>query len=181
MNAVPHRPAMPPALATQRLALVPWREDHCARLAVLAAEEGMTRRQLASGRPDLGCAWRLLAAIVGHWALTGFGLYAVEHRGVLAGYVGLIEPIGWPEPELCYAVCVDCRGKGFVAESVRAVVTAAAGAGFAPLASFVAVDNAPSRRVLERLGAAYEGDSVLGGAVRAVYRHPHPAEERMTG
>ena len=89
------------SLETDRLLLRPFRDgDHEPYAAMCADEEVM--RYIGAGvtlsSPD---AWRSMAGILGHWALRGYGMYAIEVKatGALAGRVGFIDPPGWPGNE----------------------------------------------------------------------------------
>ncbi|MGH2729052.1 MAG: GNAT family N-acetyltransferase, partial [Actinomycetota bacterium] len=70
-------------------------------------EDAEVRRYLGPsatfGRED---AWRELAVWLGHWALRGYGQWAVEIRATkeLIGRVGLHYPEGWPGLEVGWAL-----------------------------------------------------------------------------
>ena len=74
--------------------------------AAMIADAEVTRF-LGAGRPLSRLdAWWQLAMFAGHWALCGFGLWAVEERatGTFVRRVGCLEPEGWPGFELAYTL-----------------------------------------------------------------------------
>lgn len=71
------------------------------------------------------------------------------------GYCGLV--IGratLDEPELAFELFQHAQGSGYAAEAALAVIAAAKRAGYSRLWSTVRIWNAPSFRVLEKLGFA---------------------------
>jgi RimJ/RimL family protein N-acetyltransferase len=78
----------------------------------LGKEEGMTPLE----------AWREMAVMAGHWALKGFGHWALEERdsGELVGRAGLYLPPDWPEVEVGWTVARRHWGKGYAPEAARA-------------------------------------------------------------
>ena len=67
--------------------------------------------------------WRN-AAILGHWALHGFGMFAVEEKckRQFVGRVGPWCPPGWPGFEVGWGVASECRGRGYAVEAARASI-----------------------------------------------------------
>jgi len=64
-------------------------------------------------------AWRSMAAFLGHWALLGYGMWAVEHRdsGLLLGRVGYLDRPGWPGFELGWVLGREHWGHGYAREA----------------------------------------------------------------
>ena len=58
------------------------------------------------GPCDREDAWRKFAAYPGHWALRGFGPWAIEEKssGAFVGLSGLWFPEGWYAPEITWAL-----------------------------------------------------------------------------
>ena len=178
------RPALAgvPELETERLRLrAPRAED----FETYAAFYASPRSRFVGGPLSRGDAWRSFAAMHGHWALRGFGLWMVERRedGALVGRVGLLEPEGWPEPEIAWTLFEGCEGRGYATEAARAARAHAAQALGRPRAiSLIAPANAASAAVARRLGAAREGDWTHpeDGWTAHLWRHPAvpaPGEE----
>jgi RimJ/RimL family protein N-acetyltransferase len=142
-----------PTIETERLVLRGWREtDFEAYAAMLADPEvGMTMGGVQT-RTD---AWRNLAMVMGHWALRGFGFWAVERKsdGILMGRIGLWQPEGWPGLEVGWTLASQYWGQGYATEAGRASLDY----GFRTypverLISRIAPDNHRSQAVARRLG-----------------------------
>lgn len=164
--------AIATSLETERLLLRPFREaDHEPYAAMCADEEVM--RFIGTGvtlsAPD---AWRSMAGILGHWALRGYGMYAIEVKatGGLAGRVGFIDPPGWPGFELGWLLGREHWGKGYAFEGARACLDQAFGALRRDrVISLVRPGNVRSIRVAERLGERLAGEVELMGAKALVF------------
>ena len=86
---------------------------------------------------------------------TGIALLTVRRRveGEFIGYCGLIVGrASVDEPEIAYELFRRVHGHGYATEAARAVVGAAVATGRKRLWSTVGGWNAPSLRVLEKLG-----------------------------
>lgn len=159
---------MPPevVLETERLRLRQFRgEDTAAYAAMLADAEVM--RHIGGGKPlSREEAWRAMAAILGHWVLRGYGLWAVEERasGTLVGRVGLYYPDGWPGREVGWMLARPAWGKGYAAEAAGASLDHAFDTlGWPRAISLIAPENRRSIAVAERLGQRLEREVELGG------------------
>ena len=164
-----------PMLETERLRLRAWREEDLAPFAEFCGNEATAR--FVGGTCDRMGAWRRIAAHLGHWTLRGYGPLAIEDKagGRFMGYSGLWKPEGWPEPEVIWGLMADCHGRGFATEAARRVREYAyRELGWRTLISFVAAENAPSRRVAQRLGASFERDMKIWTFTLGIYRHPGP-------
>ena len=90
--------------------------------------------------------------------------------GEFIGYCGLIVGEGsFDEPEIAYELARRAHGFGYATEAARAVVDAAALTGRRRLWATVREWNAPSFRVLEKLGFEHSGrvteDSERGDSI----------------
>ena len=65
-------------LATERLVLRLWHAEDFEPFAEFYADEAMAR--FVGGPCNREQAWRRMAAEIGHWALRGYGYWAVEER-----------------------------------------------------------------------------------------------------
>jgi len=143
---------MPSHLGTERLLLRPWAGPDAGDLRALHAERGR-------GTPALGEMRDLVAKMSA--AATGIALLPVERRaeGDFIGYCGLIVGrASLEEPEIAYELFRRAHGNGYATEAAAAVVEAAAATGRERLWATVGAENAPSLRVLEKLG--FERDRV---------------------
>ncbi|MGY3605033.1 GNAT family N-acetyltransferase [Bradyrhizobium sp. Leo121] len=157
-----------PTIETPRLILRSWKaSDIAPNTAMLADPETarfITPDHKAVTNETTG--WRNAAVIAGHWALYGFGMFAVEERssGRYVGRVGPWYPAGWPGFEVGWGIAKDHRGKGYAVEAARAAIDWV----FANLAVdriIHCIDpvNAASQSVARRLGAKIDGQAELNG------------------
>lgn len=94
----------------------------------------------------------------------GWGLYAVEKKSTeeFIGYVGLHE-IGFdavftPGVEIGWRLAADYHNQGYATEAAKAVLNMAKDAGIERLFSFTAKINAPSERVMQKVGMEKAGE-----------------------
>lgn len=166
-----------PTIETERLVLRQWREGDLPRFAAFQADPALAN--FVGGVTGTDDAWRKMAMFAGHWHLRGYGVFAVEDKATrtFAGYAGPWNPHGWPEPEIAWGFCKDCHGKGFATEAALAALRFAYGTlGWTTAISCIALDNTASRRVAERLGAAFERTTENRGWTVGIFRHRSPAE-----
>lgn len=168
------RPGVPALAAAQthetarlRLRLVAGR-DLDALAAMYADPEAM--RYLGEGKTLTRAeTWRAIAGMLGHWALRGYGMWAIELKatGEMIGRAGFIDPEGWPEFELGWQVARSHWGNGYAPEAASfALGYARSVLARRRVASFIRPGNAPSIRVAEKLGMLPEGPiDLLGGPV----------------
>jgi RimJ/RimL family protein N-acetyltransferase len=164
-----------PALETERLWLRAWRQQDLEQYAIFCANEATAR--FLGGVCNRQDAWRRVAMFLGHWALRGFGNWAIEEKatGRWVGYSGLWAPEGWPEPEVMWGIAADCQGRGYATEAGRCARDFAyRQLGWRTLVSYIAPANAPSQGVAHRLDAAHERDIELRDHLVGVHRHPGP-------
>lgn len=113
-------------------------------------------RYIGDGRVlDRGQSWREIAMHIGHWALRGYGQWALERKedGASIGRAGLWNPPGWPGLEVGWKLARQAWGRGYATEAGRAAIEWAWGALDAEeLISIIQPANARSILVAERLG-----------------------------
>ena len=138
-------------LETERLRLRLWRDDDLPHLERLSADETFMR-YLGPRAP----AEDQVARYRRQWAEHGFGIWAVEEResGRFVGRIGLQFHSLWPEdPEVGWSLDPGVWGRGYATEGGAAAVRHAFEAlGFERVVSIVHPENAPSIRVMDRLG-----------------------------
>jgi RimJ/RimL family protein N-acetyltransferase len=123
--------------------------------------------------------WRAFLAVLGHWALRGYGFFTLEHKETQAivGRVGVVFHEMWPEPELGWHLFDSFEGQGYAYEAAVTVRDwAARERGLGPLISLIAPENTRSITLAERLGARWESDIDLLGTRGGIYRHPDIAQ-----
>jgi RimJ/RimL family protein N-acetyltransferase len=159
-------------LETERLRLRMFRDDDLDAYAPIVADPEVMR-YLGDGQPlDRVGAWRQMAWMVGHWALRGYGLWAVEERatGALIGRIGFIFPEGWPGFELGWVLARPYWGKGYATEGARRALAYAFGElGRDHVISLIYPANTASIRVAERLDETLQGRTVLYGHEVLIY------------
>lgn len=152
---------------TSRLALRAWRDEDLPAFAAMHADTRVMKYFPASLTPEESAAF--FERIRCEFTTEGFGLYAIERRedGMLLGFTGLhritfdgelhghIE-IGW-------RLRADAWGKGYATEAAKACLDLAAEHGIGEVVAFTTLQNAPSQRVMQRLG------------MELMYEFDHPA------
>jgi ribosomal-protein-alanine N-acetyltransferase len=115
---------------------------------------------------------RVPAFMVEHWAVHGFGPWAVIHRpdNQFIGHCGLRYWPGSSDVEVLYALARRYWGQGLATEGARASLRY----GFEHLQlerimAAALVDNEASRRVLEKIGLRYEHNFQFHGLAVASY------------
>ena len=168
-------PAGVPVLETERLRLRGHRLDDFAACAAMWADPVVTRHiggTVFSGEES----WTRLLRYAGHWALLGFGYWAVEEKltGRFVGETGFadckrdIEPPLGETPEIGWAFTSPSHGRGYATEAVRAAV-AWGDKHFRPSPTTCIIDpaNLPSIRVAEKCGyrksrvTTYKGQTTI--------------------
>ena len=128
------------------------------------------RRLDSDGRPTVA---ELAARIRDEPDRWSTGLRAVERKdtGAVIGYCGLLrEADSDPEEEFAIELLQEAHGQGFATEAARAVVAEAQALGLERVTATVWDWNAPSRRLLDRLGFRQEGEGVRSGPHGATLR-----------
>lgn len=157
-----------PIVETKRLILRPWRAGDVAANTAMLSDPGTARFIVPDHKPIANetNGWRNAAIIMGHWALHGFGMFAVEDKasGRYAGRVGPWCPPGWPGLEVGWGIAQEFRGRGYAVEAARAAIDWT----FATFAvdrviHCIDPENVASQAVARRLGAVVEGPAELHG------------------
>jgi len=166
-----------PTLRTERLTLrAPQASDLAAYTAFCTSP-----RSVGVGGPysDVD-AFPRLCGLIGHWHLRGYGrwMLADPDTDEPLGVVGLMFPVGWPEPEIAWSLFEVAEGRGLAFEAAH---TARAYAydtlGWSTVISCVRPDNTRSLALAKRMGATFEAIHThpdLGDL--HIWRHPAPQE-----
>lgn len=143
-----------PTLETPRLIL---RRPDVREAEGYIAFLGHERSAMAGGIKDRPDAWRAYAAMLGHWDLLGFGLFAVTLRdsGESIGLIGNYAPEGWPEREIGWVLFTDTHeGTGLAFEAACAAHRHTFQTlGWDTAVSYIAHGNDRSVVLAKRLGA----------------------------
>jgi len=161
-----------PTLETERLTLRPFRENDVAAFFELSQDPEVMRYVGDRRVPTLQESWRAIAGWLGHWALRGYGQWAIEERtsGRLIGRAGIINPVNWPGAEVGYLLGRAWWGHGYATEAARAAMDwGFEQIGFADLLSLIDPDNNASIAVATRLGELLRGETDLWGNRVLIY------------
>jgi len=149
-----------------------FRVDDLDAYAAMCADPEVMRFLGTGVTLDRSEAWRSMAGFLGHWALRGYGMWALEEKqtGTLVGRSGFLNPEGWPGFELGWTLGRPSWGKGFATEAARrALDYAFEDLGRERVISLIRPANTPSMRVAERLGMVRAGEVELLGGPAFVY------------
>ena len=143
-------------LRTERLLLRRWRDQDRAPFAAMNADPVVMEHFPTTLTRDQSDA--ILDRVEAQFVEHGYGLWAVEVGGRLAGFTGLAWQHGLPfSPalEVGWRLAADCWGRGYATEAARAAL--AVGLRHEPsIVSMTARRNERSWRVMERLGLRRE-------------------------
>ena len=115
-----------PVLETERLVLRGHRLEDFPSCAALWADPEVTRFISATplGEEE---AWARFLRYAGHWAMMGYGYWAVEEKGsgrylANVGFANarraIVPPLG-DDPEIGWVLASDAAGRGYATEAVR--------------------------------------------------------------
>jgi RimJ/RimL family protein N-acetyltransferase len=148
-----------PMLRTERLILRGWTEEDVEPYERICGDPE-TMRWVGKGRViRKGRGWHAVVWLAGHWALKGYGQWAVTDRatGVLVGRAGLNYPPGWPDLEVGYLIDRSYWGKGLATEATRAALRWAFTKLEVPsVISLIWPANEASIRVAQKVGGRLE-------------------------
>lgn len=121
-------------------------------------------------------AWRVLATDLGHWALRGYGRWAVVEKasGRMIGGAGLWWPEGYPRSELTWWIVPAARRHGYAFEASRAAIAFGYRMlGWDLVETHMQDENAPVRQLVEKLGGTVIArERFPDGITRNVYALP---------
>ncbi len=149
---------------TERLRLRGWRRGDAPALAAMNADPEVMR-YIGSGAKPYAEALERAESLVREAPEDGLGLWAIEEwaieesgTGVFHGWAGLFPLDDTQEIELAYRLVTSSWGRGIATEAARPLLAY----GFDELrldliAAVTAPENRASRRVLDKLGFAYQG------------------------
>lgn len=129
--------------------------------------------------------WQRLLRYRGHWALQGFGYWAIRERstGSFVGEIGFADwkRDGLPEldglPECGWALAPAKQGIGYAAEALDAALAWLDGTlGPTPSACIIMPENVRSIRLAEAHGYSYDHAATYKGTTPGIFVRPprHP-------
>lgn len=165
---------IPESLSTQRLEMKKVTIEHWPELHQYYSDVEGTRYTTGRALTE-GESWRLVATLIGHWEIHGYGPYTLleKETAKVLGVVGLWYPGDWPEPEIKWALLSRYTGQGYASEAVREVQAMAHQ--YLPelkLISLIFEKNLPSRQLAVAVGASFERTMMFRDKQAMVYRHP---------
>lgn len=161
-KGMPVLPMTPATIEGPRLILRPWRQDDFEPLFAINGDPESMRYFASVMTRAESDAWA--ARLQAHFAEHGWGFWVVEERGgaPFVGVVGLMN-IPWtarftPAVEIGWRIAPAFRRRGHAEEAARMAL----GYGFGTLrlpeiVAFTVPANAPSWRLMERLGMTPDG------------------------
>jgi RimJ/RimL family protein N-acetyltransferase len=164
-------------LETERLLLRRFRGSDLDAYAVMSADPEVMRHIGTGATLNRTDSWRSIAAMLGHWQILGYGMWAVELKesGELVGRAGFLDPPGWPGFEVGWLLGRNHWGKGYAIEAANVALRYA----FEKLKrdrviSLIRHGNARSIRVAEALGEKLVGEVDLLGSKALLYEARRP-------
>lgn len=149
-------------LRTPRLILRPPRLEDLSPWTAMAADEEVARYMGGVQHPS--AIWRAVMCMAGAWHLVGYALFTVIERstGRWIGRIGPWNPLGWPGPEIGWAIIRECWGRGYATEGATAAADwAFEHLGWTEIIHCIAPENARSQAVARRLGSRNRGPGKL--------------------
>jgi RimJ/RimL family protein N-acetyltransferase len=109
-----------------------------------------------------------------HWTAHGFGpwMWLEGGRAIAHGGLSFSFAYGHAEVEIGWFVARERWGQGLATRIAREALELAAERGIAGVVAFTRVDNAASRRVMEKAGLREERDFEHAGLPHVLYRAP---------
>lgn len=155
-------------LRTARLVLRPWTMPEANAVLV-----GKRLSGWSEDFPDADSAEQAAWALDALPDPFGFRLVVERSSNLVVGSVGLEGSHENGQAELFFALVPSRRGRGYATEAVRALVAHAFEVSeIAEVIAMVELANAPSLRVLERVGFAHNGFEPTGGVTIFELRRP---------
>lgn len=118
-------------------------------------------RYIGNKTMDRVTCWRYIAMVLGHWETRGFGFFSMieKETGQWVGRAGPWFPLGWPQPEVGWAVHPAHLRKGYGAEAARASVDYAFETlGWDEVIHVIVDGNAASIALAKAVGSVYLRD-----------------------
>lgn len=171
-------PQMVPEILTPRLRLRGHRLEDFSATAAMWGDPAVTR--FVGGRPfSEEEVWARFLRYAGHWALFGFGFWAIEELdgGGFVGETGFayvkrnLEPSIDDGPEAGWVFAARAHGKGYATEAVRAALEwGERNLPSASIACIIHPENLASIRVAEKCGFGHDCQTTYKGEPTVIFR-----------
>lgn len=149
--------AAPTSITTARLVLrKPTDADAQAIYTAYAGDSTATQYMSWPTHTSITYTQAFLTFAQSEWHNQGVGVYLIERDGVVIGSTGL-------HPTTAYRATTGCIlarahwGQGYAVEAYRAMTELGRSLGLARVDAYCHAEHAPSARVLEKAGMAFEG------------------------
>ncbi|PWK60828.1 GNAT family N-acetyltransferase [Roseicyclus mahoneyensis] len=166
-----------PTLTTERLTL---RAPRMSDFDAFAEFRASDRARFVGSPNTRSEAWGQFLGLAGQWAILGYGRWIVADTATDAplGVVGLLFPVGWPEPEIGWTMFADGEGRGLAHEAALAARAYAYGtAGWTTAISLINPANERSVALGRKMGCHPEGQFVHDAyGTMHIWRHPAPED-----
>ena len=169
-------------IETERLRLRPHVADDLAASWAMWSD-ALVYRYILPAPSTEAQAWSRILGYAGHWALAGFGYWAVEERatGTFVGEIGFadfkreVTPSIRGVPEMGWVVTSAHHGKGYAAEGVRAALTwADESLVAARTVCLINHENAVSIHVAEKAGFVQTHRTAYNGTPTLMFERRRP-------
>ena len=154
------RPFETPVIETERLLLRGHSLGDLGPMLVMWTDPEVTR--FIGGKPlTRDEVWSRLTRYIGHWAMLGYGYWAVEEKtsGAYIGDIGIadfkrdLDPPLDGRPEVGWSLTPAAHGRGYATEAVNAAIAwGEVHFEHARMVCMISPDNTPSIRVAEKCG-----------------------------
>jgi len=154
-------------LETERLALREWTADDAEALFAMMGDAEVMR-YVDVGKPweDVARVREWIGRVRESYRTRGWSRWAVVEKegGLVVGSCGFVRLPWSGEIDFGYMFRRDRWGRGYASEITPAALRHGFERyGFPEVVASIAPENAPSRRVLEKLGFVYRGNEVMPG------------------
>lgn len=163
-------------LETDRLSLLTWRTEDAEDLYALSRDEGFGRFPITDWRQEsIAAARAWIDRNNRALAESGRGVFAIREKagGALIGIAALrlLQLENENRHEITYRLRSSAWGKGYATEAAMALLAY----GFGPLAlqeiaASITPDNAPSLKVIRKLGFEKTGSELMNGIPAEIFR-----------
>lgn len=179
--SAPADPLFPLYILTPRLVLRHWTLDDLPAAHAIYSHPEVMRWSLEGPSPSLDATRAIIEGHLASYKTHGIGKWALALRasGEVIGYCGVaMESLhgSTPAPELGYRLLPPYQGQGYATEAARAALDHCLSlVGLPRILGLVESANAPSVRVLQKLGLTLQGQTSWHGRTVDIYAIDRPS------